>query len=70
MRTLAEDRVAGSKLAAAAAALGACAIGAAIGAGTGGCGYRPGSFRGELAGGGFDGERATVGCLDVAVAGR
>ena len=73
MRTLAEDRVAGSKLAAAAAALGACAIGAGtIGAVAvaGGCGYRPGSFRGDLAGGGFNGERATVGCLDVAVAGR
>ncbi|HEU4734095.1 MAG TPA: hypothetical protein VFT22_39665 [Kofleriaceae bacterium] len=37
----------------------------AVLAGLAGCGYRPGSFRWTQ--GGFAGERATVGCLDVAV---
>jgi hypothetical protein len=65
MDALAPDRVASSRLAVlalAGPALAVCA-GAAVG-----CGYRPGSFR--AAGAGFAGERATVGCLDVAVAGR
>jgi len=34
------------------------------------CGYKPGSFAVEPADGAFAGARTTVGCLDVAVAGR
>ncbi len=34
------------------------------------CGYQPGSFAGQPAAGALAGARATVGCLDVAVAGR
>lgn len=37
---------------------------------TGACGYQPGSFRSRLPSRDFAAARATVGCLDVAVAGR
>ncbi len=56
MDALAPHRVAGSTL-----VMGALAAYA--------CGYQPGSFAGE-ASGAFAGARATVGCLDVSVAGR
>ncbi len=56
MDALAPHRVAGSTL-----VMGALAVCA--------CGYQPGTFAGE-ASGAFAGARATVGCLDVSVAGR
>ena len=64
---LAPERVARSRIAAVALALCAGAAGAAA---IGACGYQPGSFRGAAGRASFAGQRATVGCLDVAVAGR
>jgi hypothetical protein len=67
MDVLAPERVAGSRIAAVALAVWA---GATIAGAVGGCGYRSGSFRGAAGRDAFAGERATIGCLDVAVAGR
>jgi hypothetical protein len=67
MDALTPDRAAGSRL----ALFGLSVIGPLLcAAGAGACAYQPSSFRGQSAGSEFTGERATVGCLDVAVAGR